>query len=428
MQMYIVLAVFLLFVAVILTGKVAMPVAAMMIPVILEITGVLTFEQAWAGLTNSSVIMMASMFIVGTGLSKTSLVSNLSKTVIKPGSSDRLIMVGIAIPVIFLGCFVNATATLTIMIPLIRQICAEQKRPMSKFMEPTAILALLWVGAIPTGGNAGSYLGYNTIIENLGGVGTYTYFTDFISKIPALIFMTALVIFLYPKITPDNGNIPSVEGVGESSGKDGKKSGRLSPGKEKMALVIFAGTILGIMACAVLKKPTWYPSTVGALLMCLFGILSDREAIRSAGSPVIFIFVGSLPLSTALKTTGADVALVSAFNSLTGGLPPLAIMILIYIICMVLTQFITNSAVSNAFRTMAAMIAVQNGYDPRAFMLAVGMGSGNCYFTPMAAPAMTMAYPEGEYTMKQYFKLGIPAAILRFLCYVVWVPFVFPMH
>ena len=427
----VVLFVFLLFVALILSGKVKIHVAALVIPIVLEITGVLKFNQAWAGLSNSSVIMMASMFVVGAGIAKTSLVARVSNALIKPGSSDIKIMAGIAIPIILLDCFVNATATMTIMIPMITGICAEQKRPLSKFMYPACVLAQLWSGAIPTGGNAGAYLSYNTIIENPGGTGTYTYFTDFITKIPALLLVTPALILLTVKMTPDNGNIPTAEEASTAAGKleqeKKKRASKLSPEKEKLCIAIFILTILGIIFCAIAKKSTWWPSLIGAMAMVLTGILSDRDAIKSICNPVIFITVGTLPLSTALKTTGADVLLADLFNKATGGLPPVAVMVAMYLVCFFLTQFITNSAVSNSFRTLAALICVQNGYDARALMLAVGQGSGNCYMTPMASPAMTMGYESGGYTMKQFFKTSWPIVLLRFFCFVLYVPFVFPL-
>ena len=126
-QILIVLVIFLLFIALILSGKVKIHVAAMMIPIALEITGVLGFKDAWGGMLNSSIVMMAAMFVVGAAVGKTSIVSKLSKTLIKDGSSDFKIMLGIAVPIILLSCVVNATAIMTIMIPMIVGICAEQK-------------------------------------------------------------------------------------------------------------------------------------------------------------------------------------------------------------------------------------------------------------------------------------------------------------
>ena len=426
-QIAIVLVVFLAFIALILSGKVKIHVAALMIPIVLEITQVLTFKEAWSGLSNSSVIMMASMFVVGAAVGKTSLISRFSKAVIKPGSSDFKIMLGIALPILFLGCFINATATMVIMIPMITGICAEQKRPLSKFMYPAAVLAQVWVGWLPTGGNAGGYLANNTIVEELGGVGTWTYFTTFISKIPTILILIPMIIWLTVKMAPDLGNVPALEDASASDKGSKAKGASLTPGKEKFAIAVFGLTVLGIVICALTGIDTWYPSLVGAFVLVVSGVLSDREAIKAMGNPVIYITVGTLPLATALKKTGGDELIAATFNKLTGNMSPFWVMVTMYIVCMILTQFITNSAVTNAFKTLAALISVQNGFDARALMLCTTEGASNCYLTPMAAPAMTMGYEAGGYTMKDHLKMGIPLAIARFLIFLVYIPLVFPL-
>lgn len=64
-QIGIVLLTFVIFVVLILSNKVKIDLAAMAIPIILEVTQILDFGEAWSGLVNNSVIMMASMFVVG---------------------------------------------------------------------------------------------------------------------------------------------------------------------------------------------------------------------------------------------------------------------------------------------------------------------------------------------------------------------------
>lgn len=428
-QISIVLAIFVVFIALILSGKVKIHVAAMMIPVALELTGILSFSDVWGGLLNSSVVMMASMFVVGSAISKTSLISRMSKSLIKPGSSDVKIMMGLAVPILFLGCFINATATMVIMIPMITAICAENQRPLSKFMYPAATLAQIWVGWLPTGGNAGGYLANNTIVENLGGVGTWDYFTMMIAKIPVIVFMIPLVIWLSVKIAPDLGNIPTLANAQEAAANQDKKkkASTLTPGQEKFVIAVFTLTVIGIVLCALSGISTWYPSTVAALVLVFSGILSDKEAISSMSNPVIFITIGTLPISTALKSTGADVLLADTFNQLTGNMSPIMTMVLMYLACMILTQFVSNSAVNNTFKTLAALISVQNGYDARALMLCAQEGSSNCYLFPAAAPAMTMGYEAGGYNVKQHFKQGLYLSLVRFLCFVLYIPLIYPL-
>lgn len=423
-QIWVVLITFIAFIAMILSGKVKIHVAALAIPIILELTQVLTTAEAWSGFMNSSVIMMASMFVVGAGLGRTDIVVRLSRTVIKSGASDRTILLGLFVPVFFLCCIVNSTATITIMLPIITSICIEHKRPLSKFIYPITILSLVWAGAIPTGGNAGNYLANNAIIEGLGGVGTFDYFTDFISKIPFLIVLTAILLLFGTKIAPDSGIIPEM--TGGADGKN-KKGTTLGEGKQKLAFGIFLATVIGVVACAVLKIPTWYPSVVGAFLMVICGILSDREAIQAMSSPIIFIFVGTLPLSKALSVTGADAMIANAFNVIFGNANNWIIMISMYLICSILTQFMSNSAVNSAFKTLSALVAVQGGFDARAMMLAASMGSANCYLLPTAGPVTVMAYEAGKYKMKDYIKQGLLPSLLHLIIFAIYIPIVFPL-
>lgn len=430
-EMIIVFATLVAFVAMILSGKIKIHVAALCIPIILEITGVLEFKEAWGGMLNSSVVMMASMFIVGAAINKTSLLKRMSNALIKPGASDLQIMLGITVPILFLGCFINSTATMTIMIPMITSICAEHKRPLSKFMFPAVLVTQCWVGWLPTGGNAGGYLANNTMVENLGGAGNFTYFTNMIAKAPAALIVLPLVILLTVKMAPDLGNIPTSADVElaakQNASKSKAKDSSLTPGKEKFTIVVFVLTVIGIVTCALTGVSTWYPSTVAAMLLVFAGVMDDKEAIRAMCAPVIFISIGTLPLAKALSKTGADALLADKFNALTGGAPAIVIMGGMYLCVMILTQFMSNSAASSAFKTLACLIAVQNGYDARAMFYSVTEGSANCYLLPSGSVPQMMACDAGGYTAKQVFKMGLPIALIRFALFLIYIPLVFPL-
>ena len=431
-QIAIVLLTFVLFVILILSGKVRIDLAAMAIPIILEVTQILSFSEAWSGLVNSSVIMMASMFIVGAAVGKTSLLGKMTGMLIKPGSSDVKIMIGIAIPIMFLGCFVNGVATLSIVIPMIVGICAEQQRPISKFIYPACVLAHIWPGFLPTGGNAAGYLTNNTIIENLGGVGTFDFFTTMINKIPIEVIVFPFVILVTLKMAPDLGNIPNKveaaaanEKVAENKAK--ASSTTLTPAQEKLTVVVFFACVIGIVTCALVGLKTWYPATIAAFVLTASGVMSIEESRNAMTAPVIWITVGTLPLATALSNTGADQLIADVFHTITGNMPPKVIMIAMYLICTFLTQFMSNLAVGSAFRTLAAVIAVQFGYDGRAMMLSAQEGASNCFMLPTATPAMMMGYEAGGYRIKDFVRMGLPITLLMALIFSIYTPFMFPL-
>ena len=93
------------------------------------------------------------------------------------------------------------------------------------------------------------------------------------------------------------------------------------------------------------------PATIAAFVLTASGAMSIKESRDAMTTPVIWITVGTLPLATALSKTGADQLIAEVFHQLTGDLPPIAIMVSMYIVCMLLTQFMSNLAVGSAFRT-----------------------------------------------------------------------------
>lgn len=425
----IVLITFLIFGVAAFSGKVKIHVAAMIIPVVLEITGVLTFEETWAGLVNSSVVMMAAMFVVAAGLNKTDVVVRMSRLVLKSNSSDLSILLSLLVPTILLGSVVNGTATMAIMLPIVTQICSEYKRPLSKFMMPLYVMVGLWVGFIPTGGNAASYLAQNSIIEKLGGVGQFTYFTNMIVKAPVVVIGTVLVLLLGTKLSPDCGNIPQLN-IGTdtvASGERRRGGKKLDVIHTKLAVGIFLVTVAGIVVCAILKLKTWWPPLIGALLMVLTGVLDDRDALHAMSSPIIFIFVGTLPLATAISKTGCDTLIADTFNTVTAGWPPFLIMFAMYLTTMILSQFLQNSAVNSIFRLIAPVIAIQAGFNPVALMLAASMGSANTFLLPTANAVATMVYGESGMSVKQWFLSGLPYALLYMVVFLLWVPIVYPL-
>lgn len=96
--------------------------------------------------------------------------------------------------------------------------------------------------------------------------------------------------------------------------------------------------MVGIVTCALTGLSTWYPATIAAFVLTASGAMSYKESRDAMTTPVIWITVGTLPLATALSKTGADQLIAEVFHQLTGDLPPIAIMVSMYIVCMLLTQ------------------------------------------------------------------------------------------
>ena len=366
--------------------------------------GITTFKETWAGLLNSSVVMMASMFVVAAGLSKTSLLKKLSNNIIKPGASDTKIMLGLAMIIFMLTSFTNGTNSLNIILPIIYTVCKAQDRPSSKFIQNSAILCQVWAGLMPLGGNAGSYNLTNEIINQLGGVGEFTYFTQMIAKLPLGFAVMAAVIFVNHRFAPSF----EAEEYQVDLSKSVKDS-VLSPVKEKMAVIIFVGTIIGLVGMSLTGGDSTIPPLIGALLMVFSGVLKPREIPNNMGIPVILCSVGMLPIATALVNTGADVLIANAIDTILANTnSSFVVLFLFYFVSAGLTQIMYNSTVLNIFRPLAIITAVSHGWNATALVLAVTIGSGAAMLTPMASNVTALGYNAGKLSLIHIWGNGSP--------------------
>ena len=429
-QQLIVLIALLAFLVLTFAVKLKITLACLVIPIILEVSGVLTFAETWSGLTNSSVIMMFAMLIVAEGFNKTGAVSKLSRKVIKPGASDRKILIGLAIPFFFLMQVCNGPTSVAIMYPVIVQVCAENKRPLSKFIYPLAAIIAACANLIPLGSNATAYIRNNTIINTLGGVGEYTYFTNTIVKLPFSILHVIIALTIGLALAPDLGNIPVIgesEEAARLAGRVPKK--KLTETKSKMAVWIFVLVMVAVIVMAITKKgQTWWAPVIGAFLMVCLGIMNDKEAINAGASPMLFMFVAILPLATAITKTGADKTISDWFNNFTGNMSGFMIMMCMYLLCAVLTQFMSNSTVSQLFGMLAVIIAVGKGYRSMALYLAAYQGCANAYMLPTSNLNNNMLFEMGGYRMKDWMKQGLIYTVLDIVIFAVYIPLLYPLN
>lgn len=418
-----VLIVYAIVVGMMISNKFSIATCAVTCAVLLQAGGVTSFKETWAGLLNSSVVMMASMFVVAAGLSKTSILKKLSNNIIKPGSSDTKIMLGLAVIIFMLTSFTNGTNSLNIVLPIIFAVCEAQNRPASKFIQTSAILCQVWAGLLPLGGNAGSYNLTNEVINNLGGVGEFTFFTQMLAKLPLGIAVMLGAIFVNHRFAPKFETAPY-----EIQEKKGAKDSALDPKKEKIAIVIFVATIVGLVVFSLTGKDNTLPPLIGALAMVLFGVLKPREVPNNMGLSVILCSVCLLPISTALVNTGGDVLLSDCMDVVLNHInSSWGVLLLFYVVSSVLTQIMYNATVKNIFQPLAIIAAVSHGWNATPLVLAVIIGSGAAMLTPMASNVTALGFNAGGYNMKQFFKGGLFLWLLELVAFMVTVPFMFPL-
>jgi len=139
MALIITLAVLVLAAAFFVWGKVRSDIVAMCALLILLVTNVLDVEQALSGFSNSIVIMMAALFIVGGGIFQTGLAKMISVRILNlAGNSDKKLFLLIMLVTALIGSFVSNTGTVALMLPVVISLAATAKTNVRRFLMPLA--------------------------------------------------------------------------------------------------------------------------------------------------------------------------------------------------------------------------------------------------------------------------------------------------
>jgi di/tricarboxylate transporter len=84
----------------------------------------------------------------------------------------------------------------------------------------------------------------------------------------------------------------------------------------------------------------------------------------------------------------------------------------IYLITTVLAAYITNKASVGIIFPIALTIALKMNLPPQAFILTVAYASAANFMTPHGYQTNLMVYGPGNYSFKDFFRVGTPLTIL----------------
>jgi di/tricarboxylate transporter len=123
-------------------GKLRSDLVALISMLALLLGGVLTTNDAFSGFSNSTVIMIAALFVVGEGLSRTGVTAWLARqVVVLAGNNWARIMGVMMIGTAFLSAFISNTGTVATLLPAVVAIAWRIDSRPSKLLIPLAFAA-----------------------------------------------------------------------------------------------------------------------------------------------------------------------------------------------------------------------------------------------------------------------------------------------
>ena len=397
--------------------KIPLGLTSMIVCVGLVVTGVLEWQTAFAGFIDSNVILFVAMFIVGGALFETGMANKIGGIVTHFAKTERQLIVAIMVIVGVMSGFLSNTGTAAILIPVVIEIAAKSGYSRSRLLMPLVFAAAM-------GGNLTLIGAPGNMIAQSGmeGIGLKFGFFDY-AKVGVPILIVGIIYFAFIGYK----FLPNKEGSDEGIFDESKDFSHVPKWKQYLSLVILLLTLVGMIFEEQLGIKLCVIGCMGALALMITGVISEKDALASIDLKTIFLFGGTLSLAAALEQTGAGELIAEKVIGMLGDNPsPYVLTFVIFMLCCVMTNFMSNTATTALMVPIGISIAQGMGADPSAVLMACVIGGSCAYATPIGMPANTMVVTAGGYTFKDYAKAGVPMILVATVVSMILLPIFYP--
>ena len=168
--------------------------------------------------------------------------------------------------------------------------------------------------------------------------------------------------------------------------------------------------------------------TVLIAVLALIGTrcLTMEDAYQSISLSTVVIIAAMLPFATAMEKTGAIRLVVNAIMNFFGTGGPYLLMTGIFIVTVLLSSFISNTATAVILAPIVIKIAEESGLSPHTLVITLAIAASTAFITPVASPVNMLVVSPGRYRFMDFVKTGFPLAVITLLICLLVIPLVFP--
>ncbi len=395
------------------TEVVPLPVTAMLVPVALSLTHVITGKVAFSFFGNDSVVLFMFMFIIGGATFITGFADKVGAMAVKLSKGDpKKLLIYTMLAIGLLSSSLSNTGTIAVAVPMVIGMCRNAKIAPGRILMPIAFASslggtLTLVGTPPNGI-------INSMLAQTGQT-PFGYFE--FAKIGIPLFVAGILYYtlIGYRFLPKGG-------VGDEDLSEGGKELRRE-NKMWYSVAVFAFVVF-MMATELVDLTV--ASGLGVCLMVITGCITMREAYRSVDWTTIFLFAGMLSMSSAMDKSGAAAIVANAVVNLVHD--PYMLMAACCGLTAIITNFMSNTATAALMAPLALPIAVASGISPLPITMGIAMSASACFLTPVATPPNTLVLGPGRYNFTDYVKAGWPLQVMTFVICVFLIPQIWPFY
>ncbi|WP_109313168.1 SLC13 family permease [Ruegeria sp. AU67] len=174
---------------------------------------------------------------------------------------------------------------------------------------------------------------------------------------------------------------------------------------------------IGLFGAAVLAASVgliYLPIALGLVVVAyvLTKIMPIADIYNHIEWPVVVLLGSMIPLGSALETSGGTELIANALIQLTDGLPAWAILTVLMVVTMTLSDVLNNTATAIVAAPVGIQMARTLEVSPDPFLMTVAVAASAAFLTPIGHKNNTLVLGPGGYQFGDYWRMGLPLEIL----------------
>lgn len=392
---------------------------------LLPLVGALPSADVYALFGNKAVFFILGAFILAAGIMKSGLSEHIALAVFERcGQNPRRLLLSMLLLPALMSCFMPEHAVAAVLLPIVWSIVNGLGLKPGNRYAMAIFFAMAWgavIGGVMTllGGARGPLA--MAIVEEMTGSG-FSFADWTIAAAPIVIGVLIAAAVLLLRFTPHHE-------VDLQGARLRIEERQLQLGRMDMQAKAMAGLMLATVGAWVFMSEGVGLATIALIsVVAMFAlrIVGWKEIQSHIDWGIVLMYGGAIAIAKSLEKTGAAEWVATVFWP--DGLSGIAMLALVALFTMLLTEAISNSAAVAIMLPISLPLGVMSGMDPVTVALTVGIVSGFAFMLPMGTPANAMAFATGYVDLLRMIRLGSMLALTALSLFVlglsVWWPLI----
>ena len=398
----------------------------------LAVFGVIRFSDAFSGFGNDIVFLITGMIVVGDALFETGVAGLISKKIISiVGANERAFLGALIVVMIPFSAFLSNTATAAMILPIAASSVAASG---GRFKKKNTFMA---VGMISVAGGGLTLVSSTPqlIAQGLlkeGGYGEIGFFEIALTGAPVFVllalyaltvgyWMTNKVFDLQESADSSAALSSAGSDTAATESVDTQKKSRKEVARMCISIAVLVFCVTGFISGL---WTTGLVAMAGAVICVVTGCITQEKVFNKMNWTTVVIMGCSFGFAAGLEQSGAGRLIAHGMIDLLGdNLSPWLLCATLALAAVILTNFMSSTATAALLVPIAALVALELGYDVKSIVLSVAIAANIGYATPISTPPITMTLAAG-YKFMDYVKYGGLFNILAYLLVVLLFPLV----